>query len=215
VTAEPMVWTPACMEPDELARWQESDAAVQRTGGHSVVPCAECLPAFAAEMRAVGRCNGIPRGGAKEDEMDQPNASIVPLPPANPSLIGSSDGSSRGLTITRRVELEVTAPPCGSCAHEPICALRTALEGLATVETSASPLPAGLRLSLVATVECSHFLRDRAKAAPARVLTPQQRGQANGPGAHRLSPEARARVSAGNTARAEARRAAREGAAAG
>jgi hypothetical protein len=124
-----------------------------------------------------------------------------------------------GLRIPRRMQLEVAAPPYGSCAHEPICALRAAFEGMATVETSAPTLPDGLRLSLVATVECSHFLRDKAKPAPVRALTPQERGQANGAeryrAGHRISPEGRERMAAGNRARAEARRAAREGAAAG
>jgi hypothetical protein len=87
---------------------------------------------------------------------------------------------------------------------------------MATVETSAPPLPAGLRLSLVATVECSHFLRDRAKPAPVRVLTSQQRGQANGPGAKRTSYEWTAEQRAAQGDRMRARNAAaREGVATG
>lgn len=196
MSAEPIgqAWLPACMDAEELARWSKAPA------GHvlSILPWHDCLVGFAAEMRVVGRCNGTPGGVEEDEEMDQPE-------PAAP----------RGLTITRRVQLDVSAPPCGSCAHEPVCALRAAFEGMATVETSAPPLPDGLRLALVATVECGHFLRNRAKPAPVRVLTSQERGQANGPGKNRLSQEARERMAAANTARAEARRAAREGVATG
>ena len=213
-------WIPACMDADELAAWEQMNRRVAG-GNQAQIPCSDCLPAFSAEMhRAIspeyphGRCNGTPRGGQEVDDMDQP-----------------APTATRGLTITRRVALEVTAPPCGSCAHEPVCALRAAFEGMATVETSAPPLPAGLRLALVATVECSHFLRDRAKPAPVRVLTSQERGQANGAALHRASkpstadwtPERRAaqgermRAAQGERmrARAEALRADREGAAAG
>jgi hypothetical protein len=123
----------------------------------------------------------------------------------------------RALTMTRRVELEVAAPPCASCAHEPVCSLRVAFEGMATVETAAPPLPDGLRLTLIASVECSHFLRDRAKPAPVRVLAGLEHGQANGAGAHRtmnLTPEQRAQRSQRTTAM-NLERAARKGAAAG
>jgi hypothetical protein len=60
---------------------------------------------------------------------------------------------------------------------------------MATVETAAPPLPDGLRLSLSALVTCEHFLRDRAKPAPVRALTPQERGQANGAALHRTTHE--------------------------
>ena len=116
----------------------------------------------------------------------------------------------RALTIARRVELAVAAPQCASCAHEPVCALRAAFEGMATVETSAPPLPEGLRLTLTASVDCSHFLRDRAKPAPARATTPQERGQANGAGAARktLSAEHIAHIKAGQARALAARQAA-------
>jgi hypothetical protein len=194
------------MEPDELARWEEMNRRVTSMGSHAQSPCTDCLPAFSDEMHKAkspeypqGRCNGTPKGGQEVDAMDQP----APTAP-------------RGLTIPRRMQLEVSAPPCGSCAHEPVCALRVDFEGMATVETSAPSLPDGLRLSLVATVECSHFLRDRAKPAPVRVLTPEQRGQANGPGAKRTSHEWTAEQRAAQGDRMRARNlAGREGAAAG
>ena len=168
------------MDADELAGWHLfNDRA--KGSGHVTHPCVDCLPGFAAEMRSIGRCDGTPRGGQEDEEMgtfdytapDQPETKEAP----------------RALTMTRRVELEVAAPPCASCAHEPVCALRAAFEGMATVETAAPPLPDGLRLTLTASVDCSHFLRDRAKPAPVRVLTSQERGQANGPALHRTSHE--------------------------
>ncbi len=193
MSAEPIVhaWSPACFEPDELALWQQADAAVQRTAGHSVLPCAECPPAFSAEMHEAktpeypqGRCNGTPRGGQEDTEMgtfDYAAPGVRTVVPTLEAAVGPVPRRAH----TGRVTLDVTAPPCGSCVHEPVCALRAAFEGMATVETNAPPLPDGLRLALVATVECSHFLRDRAKAAPVRALTSQERGQANGAGAFR------------------------------
>lgn len=50
---------PACMEPDELARWREA-AALIRYEEATNDPCQDCLAPFAASMRAIGRCNGIP-----------------------------------------------------------------------------------------------------------------------------------------------------------
>jgi hypothetical protein len=212
-------WSPACMDADELAGWDEMNRRTQ--GGRAQLPCADCLVGFAAEMRAVGRCNGTP-GGVEEDEdmgtFDYTTPDVVTVVP---TLEAATAAGPKPLhTHAARVELALTAPPCGSCAHEPICALRAAFEGMATVETSAPPLPDGLRLALVATVECSHFLRDKAKPAPVRALTSQERGQANGAGAFRASKPSTAdwtperRAAQGERMRARAA-AAREGGAAG
>jgi hypothetical protein len=199
------------MDAEELARWQEMNG--RAAANRAARPCADCPLGYAVEMRALGRCNGTPGGVEEDTEMGTFDYTGPERPQPEPKE------APRALTMTRRVELEVAAPPCGSCAHEPVCALRAAFEGMATVETSAPPLPDGLRLTLTASVECAHYLRDRAKPAPVRATTPQERGQANGAGQfrekRRLSPEAVARMAAGNRARAEARRAAREGAAAG
>jgi hypothetical protein len=209
------VWSPACMEPDELAAWEQMNRRVAG-GNQAQIPCSDCLPAFSAEMhRAIspeyphGRCNGTPRGGQEVDEMDGYRAEPEKVPAPSHVFLPVAPVS--------RVSLGVSAPPCGSCAHEPVCALRAAFEGMATVETAAPPLPAGLRLSLTASVECSHFLRDKAKPAPVRALTSQERGQANGAALHRtlnLTPEQRALRSERTTAMNLARTA-RKGAAAG
>ena len=209
--AEPIAvpWTPACMDADELAGWHLfNDRA--KGSSHVTLPCADCLPGFAAEMRSIGRCNGTPRGGQEDEDMGTFDYTAPEQPQPEPKE------APRSLTMTRHVQLEVAAPPCASCAHEPVCALRAAFEGMATVETAAPPLPDGLRLTLTASVECSHFLRDRAKPAPVRVLTSQERGQANGAGAHRTTHEWSAEQRAAQGDRMRARNAAaREGVATG
>ena len=90
-------WSPACMEPDELADWQVFNGRVTSKRERARIPCHDCLPEFAAEMRAAGRCNGTPRGIEKETEMDQ-----------------AETAAPRSLTPTRRVALdadvETTAP---------------------------------------------------------------------------------------------------------
>ncbi|MGO9205636.1 MAG: hypothetical protein ACLQBX_05500 [Candidatus Limnocylindrales bacterium] len=50
---------PACMTPGELARWSEANllfGGSNRAGS----ACEDCTPAFAAEMRVEGRCDGMP-----------------------------------------------------------------------------------------------------------------------------------------------------------
>jgi hypothetical protein len=192
MTAEPLMhvngWTPLCMEPDELAAWKEMRARSTSYKDRTARPCTDCPLGFAAEMRAVSRCNGQPGAVEEDEEMgtfdyaerSEQRAATLPPPKAT-------------LPTFRRVSLDVAAPPCESCAHEPICSLRAALEGLADVETTAPALPAGLSLTLTAVVACGHFLRDRAKPAPVRALTSEQRGQANRP-KRELSPEARERM---------------------
>ena len=59
-----------CMTPDEWAEWQEHN----RVAGpkRADAPCDDCLIGFAIEMRAEGRCVGIPAGAPEGD---------APLPP--------------------------------------------------------------------------------------------------------------------------------------
>jgi len=164
MTVEVEAWTPACMTPDELAAWSTANASITSLSNRARRPCVDCTLGYAAEMRVAGSCNGTP-GGVEEDDVmtDEP-----PLP--EPTLASAER--------LRRVELEVVAPPCESCLHEPVCALRQALEAIASVETTAPPLRDGLRLSLAATIACDHYARSRAKPGPAKVLTSEQRGAA-------------------------------------
>ena len=52
--------TPACMTTEELLLWDEANRITSKT---AETPCRDCPVAFAVEMRAVGRCNGVPLEG--------------------------------------------------------------------------------------------------------------------------------------------------------
>jgi hypothetical protein len=80
VSAEPITapWSPACMEPDELAAWEEMRDRSTAYHDRTARPCHDCLAGFAAEMRAIGRCNGTPAGFEEDPEMDAP---ATPPPP--------------------------------------------------------------------------------------------------------------------------------------
>lgn len=161
-------WRPGCMADDEYAGWQEMNRQVTRLSDRAPRPCADCMLGYAVEMRSLSRCNGTPAGVEEDTDMDQP----API----------------AAHATRRVPIEVVPPPCASCAHEPVCALRATVEGLVEIAVSAPAVPDGLTIRLEASVTCGHYLRDKAKPAPVRVLTPQQRGQANGADAYRRAP---------------------------
>lgn len=63
-------WVAACMDPGEWASWQEKNRQVAQNQ-QAPRPCSDCLLGFAAEMRAIGRCNGQPAGdSADEHEED-------------------------------------------------------------------------------------------------------------------------------------------------
>lgn len=47
----------ACMSADEQTDWDGFNRQVARP---SRSPCVDCFLAFATEMRAEGRCNGVP-----------------------------------------------------------------------------------------------------------------------------------------------------------
>ena len=50
------------MDDDEWALWRDANAASPLNHARLESPCVECLPAFAAEMRAEDRCDGEPGG---------------------------------------------------------------------------------------------------------------------------------------------------------
>lgn len=191
-------WTPACMADDEYAAWAEMNSRMTSRSERAKRPCADCTLGYASEMRAVGRCNGTPAGVEEEETMEQPpEVHLRPSRDVVPPTL-------------RRVPVAVTPPPCASCVHEPVCALRQSVEGLADIPVAAPSVPDGLTITLVAAVECAHFLRDRAKPGPVRVLTPQERGQANSLGVGRRAPreisdEARQRMRDGAARAREAK----------
>jgi hypothetical protein len=47
-----------CMTPEERDGWYMWDKRVANSSGG--VPCSDCTPEFAAEMRSAYRCNGVP-----------------------------------------------------------------------------------------------------------------------------------------------------------
>ena len=52
---------PACMTADEYALWLEGANCLRQWFRVPMTdPCADCVPAFAAEQDAIGRCNGTP-----------------------------------------------------------------------------------------------------------------------------------------------------------
>jgi hypothetical protein len=55
---------PLCMTPDELAGWHAANDLLSARQP-SRDPCSDCLVAFARDMMAEGRCNGIPGLGRK------------------------------------------------------------------------------------------------------------------------------------------------------
>lgn len=172
MTAEAPPWVPLCMSAKEWATWQRLNPRVVQ-GGPKSRPCADCPPSYAAAPD-YGYCNGTPRGVEKEDDVgdDWPG-------PGRPKP-AKADNANGPAVARRSVDLAVTAPPCPSCVHEPVCGLRRYVEGLATVEAAASALPEGLTLTLSALVECVHFDRARRKPGPKPAeLTPEQRGAAN------------------------------------
>lgn len=163
----PPGFRPACMAPDEHEAWIEMNRRTATARAVAVArPCADCTLGFAAEMRAVGRCNGSP-GGEEEEPMEPEPIDV---------------------RLHRRVPVSLSAPPCASCAHEPVCALRAALEGLTEIPVAAPPMPDGLRITLTAAVECAHFLRDRSSPTPAKVT-----GATNSQRAWKENPFARPR----------------------
>ena len=85
-------WTAACMTPDEWDEWQR----LNPVNAHADRPCADCPLGYAAEMRAVGRCNGQP-GAVEEDE----------------EMVETGTGPLNGntLAIHRRTALDVQPPP--------------------------------------------------------------------------------------------------------
>lgn len=49
--------------------------------------------------------------------------------------------------------------PCGSCSHEPVCAIKASLRGLEDAEVGIPKPDPALTVGLAVTVECTHFLR--------------------------------------------------------
>jgi len=52
----------ACMEDDEWAEWATLNERLEPARARAESPCEDCNASFAAEMTAIGRCDGaLPR----------------------------------------------------------------------------------------------------------------------------------------------------------
>jgi hypothetical protein len=161
-------WRPACMSDEEWAAWSESNDRVIGKA-RAALPCADCLPSFASEMRAEGRCNGIPRGTEGEPMTDTFDAATM-------AAASRLRGGEARLAQVREakpdaVEL-VPETPCGTRAHALVCAWKRDLEAIGDVPVRLPELADGLTMTLRAVVECSAYLRaPKAKAAGIVAIT--------------------------------------------
>lgn len=187
------VWAPLCIVPVDWAHWQRSNPVKANVG--AARPCDDCPLGFAAEMRSVGKCNGVPMGAEEEDETvmsDEPKAKPWEMPPT----IRTREAvrmSSAVAALTGKELPVALAIPCGRCIHAPVCRIKPTIEArLETLPVSLPALDPAIKVTLSATVECSQF----------------HRASSAGSG-RRMSPEGIARITASNRARAERQRAAR------
>lgn len=156
-------WRAACMDDDEWAHWVSTNPTSMQESELAPRPCTDCPLGFAAEMRALGRCNGTP--GAvqpREDEEDEPME--APRDPGPPRVIPN------GHEVT--VALEA---PCGQCAHEPVCAIRRSLISIETLPVQVPRFDRALSVALTAKVDCSHFLAVRKGGRPRKLVVPVAR----------------------------------------
>jgi hypothetical protein len=132
------------MEPDDWAYWQRTNPLVH---GFAPRPCSDCPADFAAEMRALGKCNGTPGWRPPADDIEEAEV---------------------GDTVTVS-NVQVSAP-CGSCAHQEVCSIRRTLGGLEEVDVAMPKPDPALTVVLGLTVECSHYLRNGAGSVKGRKL---------------------------------------------
>lgn len=136
--------------------WQSND----KPGGSltPLTPCHDCMPDYALEMRAEGRCNGHPRG-VEPDEDEAP----LPAPVAR---------KERHMA-TVNVALSV---PCATCAHEPICNRLSSIARLnEAFAVEHGSLPRGLSVALSASIDCDAYMHLR--KSPVKATTPAADGQ--------------------------------------
>lgn len=160
--AEP--WRPACMDPDEYALWRDGRGLASDRHGVGR-PCSDCTLGFAAEMRAVGRCNGTPAGAEPLDE---------------------EEDRMELDTVTRRLEVAGDLP-CATCSHEVVCGLRAGLDAARQLQVILPKLPTVQSVDLVATFRCEYHERARGKAKSATAAGSTAGRKLN------LSPEERER----------------------
>lgn len=140
-------WRADCMTDEEWTEWVAMNP-MNVSGGESAVadrPCSDCPLGFAADMRALGKCNGTPGWQAPAEEEEEEESVMT-----EPRIIPN------GTEVV--VALEA---PCGRCAHEPVCAIKRSLDGLDTLPVSVPRLDKALTMALTAAVDCSQFMAIR------------------------------------------------------
>jgi hypothetical protein len=95
---------PACMSREDLAGWLRHNAkSMLSADDRRQPPCADCTEEYAAEMRALGRCNGRPgwtwRPGWSEGAGSDVRASE--FAGARPAPSSRARGSATGSSIRR------------------------------------------------------------------------------------------------------------------
>lgn len=152
-------WRADCMSDQEWSDWVRQNPLAINDGSIADRPCVDCPLGFAAEMRAIGRCNGQPGAVGGRHEAAEEDDDMIDRP-GQPGPRGSAP-------------LELVPPPCGTCAHEPICVLKIALQKAKTAEVAVAPLPDGLSVVVTARVDCRFYTKAKKKLN----LTPEDRAQ--------------------------------------
>lgn len=140
-------WTPLCMDGDEYSSWREMNLRVAKNS-QATRPCADCPLGYAAEMRAVGRCNGSPGGVEEEDEVE-----ITELK-AKPAIVA--------------VQVNV---PCERCIHREVCGLRQQIADLDSVEMELPALNPALKPELTMAIDCGFYTPERKGGRPKRQMS--------------------------------------------
>lgn len=165
-------WRAACMDDEEWTRWVRENPMGVAEPSFADRPCRDCPMGFAADMRAIGRCNGRPSGTAGEPadhSDDEEGEDEGPMLNQNERPSGGVRGAA---------PLELVPPPCATCAHEPVCVLKIALRKATSAEVSAMSLPDGLSVVVTARVDCRFY--DKARKVSNRGSWSPERRAAQG-----------------------------------
>lgn len=131
-------WAPLCMDLDAWSHWRRTNPRSTTAADYAPRPCTDCPIGFAAEQRALGRCNGTPGWRPPADDIEEAEV---------------------GDTVTT-ANVQISAP-CGSCAHAEVCSIKRTLGDLDEVEVSMPKPDPALTVVVAMTVECSHYLRGK------------------------------------------------------
>ena len=82
-------WEPTCMDADDWAAWQAMNRSLKKEN-QAPRPCTDCLAGYAAEMRAVGRCNGQPAGDHREEDIVDDRLAAIVVPDDVPGPPGTT-----------------------------------------------------------------------------------------------------------------------------